>query len=577
VRKVRLYKNTGHIVADIYPVGKPLVDSLACNPHAGHNTTSNASSLSYQGDTLSSNSNRLTPLANDDKDDDDDEQESTVRAPFAVRNVPRVPIAATLEPYGPAYRTYYSAPLRAQRAKLRHTLRQKLLQQERHALSTVTANSNCGWLEQVVPPRPKIQLPPSICPCDFQMKRAAAINKFINLRAFCAIVDSLVAKDVSPKSSHSEVLEQLAYQGSMQDDDGKKLLYRQLVAGPDSTDWLDHSAQEWDRLIEKTKTLAFVPVSRKPKDKKATYIKQKCTEKVKPPALEPEKRVRATAGGDKVDYGGDTAAYTAGLKTVKTLWNSVLSTINARFMTIDIKDFYLHTRLESPEYAWVSLAQIPPATQAKYHVENLVVNGKVLVEITGGIYGLFQSGLLAQKDLIKLLEANGYYMTTTNCLFRHRTRDIYFSLIVDDFGFKYTKEEDVNHLVGVLGTKYKTHIDWSGTRFLGITLDWDYTSPIRSVTTSMPDFVIKALKRYGYDFSQPPALSPGGWIRPQYGVKQQMVAVDNSPPLSADESIRLMSIIGTFLWYCRVLDYTGLVALGRLGQEVAHPTKVLLD
>jgi hypothetical protein len=41
------------------------------------------------------------------------------------------------------------------------------------------------------------------------MKRAAAINEFINLRAFCAIVDSLVAKDDSPKSSHSEVLEQL--------------------------------------------------------------------------------------------------------------------------------------------------------------------------------------------------------------------------------------------------------------------------------------------------------------------------------------------------------------------------------
>jgi hypothetical protein len=409
------------------------------------------------------------------------------------------------------------------------------------------------------------------------MKRAAAIEEFINLRAFCAIVDSLVAKDDSPESSHSEVLEQLAYQGIMQDDDGKKLLYQQLVAGPESTDWLDHSAQEWDRLIEKTKTLAFVPVSRKPKDKKATYIKQNCTEKVKPPALEPEKRVRAIAGGDKVDYGGDTAAYTAGLKTVKTLWNSVLSTINARFMTKYIKDFYLHTRLESPEYAWVSLAQIPPATQAKYYVENLVVNGKVLVEITGGIYGLPQSGLLAQKDLIKLLEANGYYMTTTNCLFRHRTRDIYFSLIVDDFGVNYTKEEDVNHLIGVLGTKYKTHIDWSGTRFLGITLAWDYTSPIRSVTTSMPDFVIKALKRYGYNFSQPPALSPGGWVRPQNGVKQHMVAVDNSPPLSADESIRLMSIIGTFLWYCRVLDYTGLVALGRLGQEVAHPTKALLD
>ena len=38
-----------------------------------------------------------------------------------------------------------------------------------------------------------------------------------------------------------------------------------------------------------------------------------------------------------------------------------------------------------------------------------------------------------------------------------------------------------------------------------------------------------------------------------------------------------MSIIGTFLWYCRVLDYTGLVALGQLGQEVAHPTQHSLE
>jgi hypothetical protein len=38
-----------------------------------------------------------------------------------------------------------------------------------------------------------------------------------------------------------------------------------------------------------------------------------------------------------------------------------------------------------------------------------------------------------------------------------------------------------------------------------------------------------------------------------------------------------MSIIGTFLWYCRVLDYIGLVALGRLGQEVTHPTQTSLD
>jgi hypothetical protein len=173
--------------------------------------------------TSSSKSNHFAALSDDDEEADDDKEESSISAPFAIRDVPRVPIARTLESYGPAYRTY-SAPLRAERAKQRHTLKRKLLQQERHALSTT--NAHASWLGHVVPPQPKVPPPPSICPCDFQMKRAAAIEEFINLRAFCAIVDRLVAKDDSPESSHSEVLEQLAYQGIMQDDDGTKLLYR---------------------------------------------------------------------------------------------------------------------------------------------------------------------------------------------------------------------------------------------------------------------------------------------------------------------------------------------------------------
>jgi 3-dehydroquinate dehydratase len=50
----------------------------------------------------------------------------------------------------------------------------------------------------------------------------------------------------------------------MQDNDGTKLLYRQLISGTESVDWLDHSSQEWDRLIENTKTL--VHTSTKLKD-----------------------------------------------------------------------------------------------------------------------------------------------------------------------------------------------------------------------------------------------------------------------------------------------------------------------
>jgi hypothetical protein len=89
----------------------------------------------------------------------------------------------------------------------------------------------------------------------------------------------------------------------------------------------------------------------------------------------------------------------------------------------------------------------------------------------------------------------------------------------------------------------------------------------------MPEFVPKALKRYNYDFTKTKRHSPGAFGKPQYGAKQQLVTEDDSPLLDKQGILLLQSIIGTFLWYCRVLDLTGLVSLGQLAQMVSHPTE----
>jgi hypothetical protein len=47
--------------------------------------------------------------------------------------------------------------------------------------------------------------------------------------------------------------------------------------------------------------------------------------------------------GNLINYPGDCRTPTADLLTVKTLFNSIVSTPYAKFMTIDIKDFYLMT------------------------------------------------------------------------------------------------------------------------------------------------------------------------------------------------------------------------------------------
>jgi hypothetical protein len=117
---------------------------------------------------------------------------------------------------------------------------------------------------------------------------------------------------------------------------------------------------------------------------------------------------------------------------------------------------------------------------------------------------------------------NGYFMKKISCLLKHKTRDITFSLIVDDFGLKYTKKEDVKHLFSVLKYRYKTHVDWSGTRFLGITLDWEYDAPIRKVTTSMPNLSSK-LSSATDIFSPNLRLTP-----PAVGYNRNMVQSNNS-------------------------------------------------
>ena len=61
-------------------------------------------------------------------------------------------------------------------------------------------------------------------------------------------------------------------------------------------------------------------------------------------------RTRITMGRNLVNYPGDWETPTANLLTVKLLLNSIISTPNAKFMTLDLKDFYLMTPMKRYEY-----------------------------------------------------------------------------------------------------------------------------------------------------------------------------------------------------------------------------------
>jgi hypothetical protein len=60
---------------------------------------------------------------------------------------------------------------------------------------------------------------------------------------------------------------------------------------------------------------------------------------------EEKKRIRLTVGGDQIEYPGDKSTRTAGLTTSNILINSVISTLGAKFLVIDVNNFNLNIPL----------------------------------------------------------------------------------------------------------------------------------------------------------------------------------------------------------------------------------------
>jgi hypothetical protein len=60
------------------------------------------------------------------------------------------------------------------------------------------------------------------------------------------------------------------------------------------------------------------------------------------------------------------------------------------------------------------------------------------------VHSLPQAGIIAQELLEERLAKHGYHQSkTAPGLWTHDTRPINFSLVVDVFGVKYVKEEEV--------------------------------------------------------------------------------------------------------------------------------------
>ncbi len=136
----------------------------------------------------------------------------------------------------------------------------------------------------------------------------------------------------------------------------------------------------------------------------------------------------------------------------------------------------------------ILLALFPEWTKKQYDLDTHTRDGFVFLEIRRAVWGLPQAGILANKLLRKQLAPHGYYeCVNTSGLWRHATRPITFSLIVDDFGIKYVGKEHADHLIKCLKEKYKLTENWTSNFFVeshshGIIPQECWTSPCRDTS-----------------------------------------------------------------------------------------------
>ena len=182
---------------------------------------------------------------------------------------------------------------------------------------------------------------------------------------------------------------------------GKKETIDTLLAGTHSSTWWTALANELCRLtngvhgrVRATNTIRFILRSEIPSDIQITYADFICG--YRPHKSEPY-RIRLTVGGDLLDCLDDTSSPAESLLETKVLLKSTIldAHLGARFMTMDLKDFFLATSMARTEYMRIYSKYFPPETKAIYKIDSLIdSDAYVYVDINKGIYGLNRAAVI---------------------------------------------------------------------------------------------------------------------------------------------------------------------------------------
>ena len=123
---------------------------------------------------------------------------------------------------------------------------------------------------------------------------------------------------------------------------------------------------------------------------------------------------------------------------------------------------------------------------------------------------------------------------------------------------------------------YDITVDWSGKKYIGISLKWDYTN--RTLETSVPGFVKKLLHRLQHPTPSKPQHAPAKAVPINYGAKhQEAIPEDTTPQLSEEGIRRIQRAVGTFAWYSRATDLIMAKTLSSIAGRQVKATEKLKE
>jgi len=351
------------------------------------------------------------------------------------------------------------------------------------------------------------------------------------------------------------------------DSHGRPLRFSAAVAGPNRADWIHADVVEITKLVFDTGTLA--PTHHPAQN--PTYYNRVVREKMKGNDI--ERRARGTAGGDRITFPCSVSSSTASLTCFKMLLNDIVS-CDSNLASADATDFYLGADLPEPQSLKIYCDTFDDATLILLGFKPFLKtepSGKTYVycNILRSMPGLAISGLLSHLRLLAQLYSYDFIQTATPCLFRHRTRDITFALVVDDFAIKYSSLDDLKYFTACLSELYHIKVHPECVSFLGFNIDYDRTA--RTISLSYPSYIPDLLTRLNIPNLRT-CKSPCVYVPPDIGsTKPQVAHTDTSPPASKEDLKTLQIIIGSILYYARAVDATMLTAVCLLSSQQPAP------